>query len=165
MLSVAIGLCPRRDRQAHDDRRQRGGAPPIAGRNDFDHQSIEEPSRRSHHAAPLARLSKYSSRTSEEIKQVSTNAINMTMFVQQMVSVAIVIAGTYEFSEGRIAMGAIVATCDAGQPRRRAARQIAMTLARFRQATMSLRILDKIVDSPTIALDGRLRQSREVLKR
>ncbi|WP_283195044.1 type I secretion system permease/ATPase [Rhizobium sp. AN80A] len=93
-------------------------------------------------------LSKYSSRTSEEIKQVSTNAINMTMFVQQMVSVLIVIAGTYEFSEGRIAMGAIVATVMLASRAGAPLGQIAMTLARFRQATMSLRILDKIMEQP-----------------
>ncbi|WP_087002644.1 type I secretion system permease/ATPase [Rhizobium sullae] len=93
-------------------------------------------------------LTKYSSRTSEDIKHISTNAINLTTFIQQMVSVLIVIAGTYEFSEGRIAMGAIVATVmlagRAGAP----LGQIAMTLARFRQATMSLRILDKIMEQP-----------------
>lgn len=93
-------------------------------------------------------LTKYSSRTSEDIKHVSTNAINMTAFLQQMTSVLIVIAGTYEFAEGRIAMGAIIATVmlagRAGAP----LGQIAMTLARFRQATMSLRILDKVMEQP-----------------
>lgn len=91
-------------------------------------------------------LSKHSSRTSEEIKHISANAINMTAFLQQMTSVLIVIAGTYEFAEGRIAMGAIIATVmlagRAGAP----LGQIAMTLARFRQATMSLRILDKVME-------------------
>ena len=55
-------------------------------------------------------LMKHSSRTSEEIKHISTNAINLTALIQQIVSVLIVIAGTYEFSEGRLAMGAIIAT-------------------------------------------------------
>ncbi|MGL3607880.1 type I secretion system permease/ATPase [Rhizobium sp. G187] len=93
-------------------------------------------------------LMKHSSRTSEEIKHISTNAINLTALVQQLVGVLIVIAGTYEFSEGRLAMGAIVATVmlagRAGAP----LGQIAMTLARFRQATMSLRILDQVMDQP-----------------
>ena len=93
-------------------------------------------------------LTKYSSRTSEDIKHISTNAINMTMFIQQMVSVLIVIAGTYEFAEGRIAMGAIVATVMLASRAGAPLGQIAMTLARFRQATMSLRILDKIMEQP-----------------
>ncbi|MFD1747421.1 type I secretion system permease/ATPase [Rhizobium helianthi] len=102
--------------------------------------------------APMLRrwqeLMKGSSRTSEEIKHISSNAIYMTGFVQQMVSVLIVIAGTYEFAEGRLAMGAIVATVmlagRAGAP----LGQLAMTLARFRQATMSLRILNAVMEQP-----------------
>jgi ATP-binding cassette subfamily C protein LapB len=65
-----------------------------------------------------------------------------------MVSVLIVIAGTYEFSEGHLAMGAIIATVmlagRAGAP----LGQIAMALARFRQAMTSLKILDKIMEQP-----------------
>ncbi len=68
-------------------------------------------------------LMKHSSRTSEDIKHVSTNAINLTALIQQIVGVLIVIAGTYEFSEGRLAMGAIVATVMlASRPARRSAR-------------------------------------------
>ncbi|QRM57312.1 type I secretion system permease/ATPase [Sinorhizobium sp. BG8] len=102
--------------------------------------------------APMLRrwqeLTHHSSRTSEEIKHISSNAVNATQFLQQMVSVAIVVAGTYEFSEGRIAMGAIIAAVmlsgRAGAP----LGQITMTLARFRQATLSLRILNKIMEQP-----------------
>lgn len=93
-------------------------------------------------------LTKYSSRTSEDIKHISSNAINMTMFLQQMVSVLIVVAGTYEFADGKIAMGAIVATVMLASRAGAPFGQIAMTLARFRQATMSLRILDKIMEQP-----------------
>ncbi|MBB4571187.1 ATP-binding cassette subfamily C protein LapB [Rhizobium leucaenae] len=93
-------------------------------------------------------LTKYSSRTSEDIKHISTNAINLTMLLQQMVSVFIVVAGTYEFADGKIAMGAIVATVMLASRAGAPFGQIAMTLARFRQATMSLRILDKIMEQP-----------------
>ncbi|WP_117194793.1 type I secretion system permease/ATPase [Rhizobium terrae] len=93
-------------------------------------------------------LMKLSSRTSEDIKHISSNAVNLTNFVQQMVSVLIVIAGTYAFSEGHLAMGAIIATVmlagRAGAP----LGQIAMALARFRQAMSSLRILDQIMQQP-----------------
>lgn len=102
--------------------------------------------------APMLRrwqeLMKGSSRTSEEIKHISSNAIYMTSFVQQMVSVLIVIAGTYEFAEGRLAMGAIVATVMLSSRAGAPLGQLAMTLARFRQATMSLRILDSVMEQP-----------------
>ena len=55
-------------------------------------------------------LTKNSSRTSEKIKHISANAVNTTTFIQQSVSTLIVIAGAYEFAEGKIAMGAIIAT-------------------------------------------------------
>lgn len=93
-------------------------------------------------------LMKLSSRTSEDIKHVSSNAVNYTNFVQQMVSVMIVIAGTYEFSEGRLAMGAIIATVMLASRAGAPLGQIAMALARFRQAMMSLRILDKVMEQP-----------------
>ena len=91
---------------------------------------------------------KHSSRTSEEIKHISTNAVNLTALIQQLVSVLIVIAGTYEFSEGRLAMGAIVATVMLASRAGAPLGQIAMTLARFRQATLSLRILDQVMEQP-----------------
>ncbi len=93
-------------------------------------------------------LMKHSSRTSEEIKHISTNAINLTTLIQQLVGVLIVIAGTYEFSEGRLAMGAIVATVMLASRAGAPLGQIAMTLARFRQATLSLRILDQVMEQP-----------------
>lgn len=93
-------------------------------------------------------LMKHSSRTSEEIKHISTNAINLTALIQQLVGVLIVIAGTYEFSEGRLAMGAIIATVMLASRAGAPLGQIAMTLARFRQATLSLRILDQVMEQP-----------------
>ncbi|TPP04636.1 type I secretion system permease/ATPase [Rhizobium glycinendophyticum] len=93
-------------------------------------------------------LMKQSSRTQEAIKHISSTAMNLTTFIQQVVGVLIIIAGTYEFSEGKLAMGAIVATVmlagRAGAP----LGQIAMTLARLRQATLSLRILNKVMEQP-----------------
>lgn len=93
-------------------------------------------------------LMKLSSRTSEDIKSISSNAVNMTTFVQQMVSVLVVIAGTYQFNEGNLAMGAIIATVMLAGRTGAPLGQIAMTLARFRQATMSLNILNKIMEQP-----------------
>ena len=50
------------------------------------------------------------SATSRKRARSPVAAINLTALIQQIVGVLIVIAGTYEFSEGRLAMGAIVAT-------------------------------------------------------
>jgi ATP-binding cassette subfamily C protein LapB len=93
-------------------------------------------------------LMKQSSRTQEAIKHISSTAINLTTLIQQMVGVLIIIAGTYEFSEGRLAMGAIIATVMLASRAGAPLGQIAMTLARFRQATLSLRILNQVMQQP-----------------
>ncbi|MCV0395631.1 MAG: type I secretion system permease/ATPase [Rhizobiaceae bacterium] len=93
-------------------------------------------------------LAKKASRTSEEIKQLSSGAVNATQFVQQLVTVAIVIAGAYSFAEGEMSSGAIVATVMLSGRTVAPLNQIAMTLARLRQAMLSLRILNAIMSQP-----------------
>lgn len=99
--------------------------------------------------APLIRrwieLTKNSSQTSEEIKQMSSSAANFMQFVAQSVSIFIVIAGAYEFSQGNISTGAIIATVMLSGRTVSPLSQISMTLARMRQALLSLRILDGIM--------------------
>jgi ATP-binding cassette subfamily C protein LapB len=90
-------------------------------------------------------LSKNASHTSEKIKEISAAAANMTQFVQQMVTILIVLAGAYSFSEGHISMGAIIAAVMLSSRTVSPLGQLAMTLARLRQAILSLRILNKIM--------------------
>lgn len=90
-------------------------------------------------------LTKNASRTSEQIKQLSSAAANTTQFVQQLVSVAIIIAGAYEFSAGNVSTGEIIAVVMLAARAIAPLGQIAMTLARIRQALLSLRILNGIM--------------------
>lgn len=93
-------------------------------------------------------LSKKASLTSEEIKQLSASAANWTQFVQQLVSVVIIIAGAYEFSKGNMSSGAIIAAVMLSGRTVAPMGQIAMTLSRMRQAILSLRILDAVMEQP-----------------
>jgi ATP-binding cassette subfamily C protein LapB len=93
-------------------------------------------------------LAKRASRTSEEIKQISANAANTTGFVQQLVSIVIVVAGAYQFAEGNISTGAIIAAVMLSGRAVAPLGQIAMTLARLRQAILSLQILNSIMSQP-----------------
>ncbi|WP_370198961.1 type I secretion system permease/ATPase [Roseibium sp.] len=90
-------------------------------------------------------LTKSASNTSEEIKNLSSKALNLTQFVQQLVSIFVVIAGAYEFSEGNLSTGAIIATVMLSSRTVGPLSQIAMTLARLKQAVLSLKILDGIM--------------------
>ncbi|MDK1387950.1 type I secretion system permease/ATPase [Sinorhizobium sp. 8-89] len=93
-------------------------------------------------------LAKHSSNTSEEIKQISSWAAHATQFVQQLVTVCIVVAGAYEFTLGNISSGAIIAASMLAGRAVAPLGQIAMTLARLRQALLSLRILNSIMEQP-----------------
>ena len=93
-------------------------------------------------------LSKHAAHTSDKIKQISSAAANATQFVQQLVTVAIILAGAYAFAEGNISTGAIIATVMLSGRAVAPLGQIAMTLARLRQAMLSLRILNSIMDQP-----------------
>ncbi len=93
-------------------------------------------------------LTKNSSRTSEEIKQLSASAANATSFIQQMVSIILVIAGAFEFAKGNMSTGAIIATVMLSGRTVAPLAQITMTLARLRQASLSLSILNTIMELP-----------------
>ena len=99
--------------------------------------------------APILRrwseLTKNATRTSEEIKRLSASAANLTQFVQQFVSVLIVVAGSYEFARGNMTTGAIIATVILSGRTVAPLSQVSMTLARLRQAILSLRILNQIM--------------------
>ena len=93
-------------------------------------------------------LSKNAAHTSDQIKRISSAAANSTQFVQQLVTVGIILAGAYAFAEGDISTGAIIATVMLSGRAVAPLTQIAMTLARLRQALLSLRILNTIMDQP-----------------
>jgi len=93
-------------------------------------------------------LSKKAALTSEEIKQLSASAANWTQFVSQLVTVVIILAGAYQFSQGKMSSGAIIAAVMLSGRAVAPMGQIAMTLARLRQALLSLRILNSIMSMP-----------------
>lgn len=92
--------------------------------------------------------SKNAAKTSEAIKQLSAGAANATQFVQQLITIVVVVAGAYAFSAGDITTGAIIATVMLAGRAVAPLGQIAITLARLRQALLSLKILDTIMEQP-----------------
>ena len=93
-------------------------------------------------------LSVLSSHTSEQIKSVSSTAVNATQFIQQLVSVGIILVGAYLFQRAEVTTGAIIASVILAGRAVAPLGQITMTLARLRQALLSLQILDKIMGQP-----------------
>ncbi|TPM09047.1 MULTISPECIES: type I secretion system permease/ATPase [unclassified Mesorhizobium] len=92
--------------------------------------------------------SKNASNTSEKIKQLSAAAGNITQAIQQLVTVALVVAGAYAFSEGHVSTGAIIGTVMLASRAVAPLGQIAITLSRLRQAMLSLRMVNSIMAQP-----------------
>ncbi|MGR6468398.1 type I secretion system permease/ATPase [Rhizobium sp. PAMB 3182] len=92
-----------------------------------------------------SQLSSNASRTGENIKRLSAWTANVTQFIQQVAYVAIIVGGFYEFSAGNITSGAIVAASMLSSRAVAPLSQLALTIARFRQAMLSLRIVDGIM--------------------
>jgi len=95
-----------------------------------------------------AEHSKNASNTSEKIKQLSAAAGNITQAIQQLVTVALIVAGAYAFSEGHVSTGAIIGTVMLAGRAVAPLGQIAITLSRLRQAMLSLRIVNSIMAQP-----------------
>jgi ATP-binding cassette subfamily C protein LapB len=92
--------------------------------------------------------SKNAANTSEKIKQLSAAAGNITSAIQQMVTVALIVAGAYAFSEGHVSTGAIIGSVMLASRAVSPLGQIAITLSRFRQAMLSLRMVNSIMAQP-----------------
>ncbi|MDW6026547.1 type I secretion system permease/ATPase [Mesorhizobium sp. BAC0120] len=93
-------------------------------------------------------LSKNAAHTSERIKQLSAAAANITQFIQQLVTVVIIVMGAYIFAAGDITTGAIIAAVMLSGRAVAPLAQIAITLSRLRQALLSLKILNGIMAQP-----------------
>lgn len=105
---------------------------------------------------------KFASRTSESIKSLSATGLNLTQFLSQLVTLGIIVGGTYRFSEGEISMGAIIATVMLASRAIAPLSQIAMTLSRARQAKLSLSILNEVMSLPDDRLITQNFVNREV---
>lgn len=84
--------------------------------------------------------------TAEEIKSLTSFGVNLSQFIQQLVTVGIIVGGTYAFAEGNISTGALIATVILSSRALAPLSQIAMTLTRARQALLSIKLLDEIMN-------------------
>jgi len=88
------------------------------------------------------------SRTAENLRFISAIGMNFTAFVQQLVTVGVVVIGVYMFDNGDVSPGAIIASVILAGRAVAPLGQIASTLGRSQQAFHSLSILNQIMDVP-----------------
>jgi ATP-binding cassette subfamily C protein LapB len=88
------------------------------------------------------------SRTSANLRFLSSVGLNFTTFIQQLVTVGIIIVGVYLFDQGEISPGALIAAVILAGRAVAPLGQVASTIARSQQAFHSLRTLDEIMSTP-----------------
>jgi ATP-binding cassette, subfamily C, bacterial LapB len=84
----------------------------------------------------------------ERIRKLSSVSTSTSFFVQQMITVWIVIGGVYRFAEGDMSMGAIIATVILANRATAPLGQLASMLTRARHAFHALKVLDAIMALP-----------------
>ena len=84
-------------------------------------------------------------RSTEKVRGFSINMINVTIMVQQAVTVGLIIVGTYLFDAGEISMGGIIATVMLASRAVAPLGSVAGTLSRLQQSLISLKNLNDIM--------------------
>lgn len=93
-------------------------------------------------------LNEKASRTGVKMRHISSFALNWAGFIQQMVSVWIVIAGVYLISLGELSMGGLIACVLLSGRALAPLSQIAGLMTRARQSMQSLEHLDELMKKP-----------------
>src|SRR5215217_2500697 len=92
------------------------------------------------------RYSSMSAATSEEMRRLTGVAVNLASLSQQLISVGLLIGGFYQFNEGNMSMGAIIAIVMLAGRAMSPVGQFAFLITRARQALTTMDSLQKLMD-------------------
>ena len=92
------------------------------------------------------RYSSMSAATSEEMRRLTGVAVNLASLSQQLISVGLLIGGFYQFNEGNMSMGAIIAIVMLAGRAMSPVGQFAFLITRARQAFTTMDSLQKLMD-------------------
>lgn len=93
-------------------------------------------------------LSEKSSRTSFKSKKISSFTQYWAMFIQQLVTVVIVIGGVYLIAAGEVSMGALIASVLLSGRAMAPLAQVSGLMIRFSQSNQALKQLDELMKKP-----------------
>jgi ATP-binding cassette subfamily C protein LapB len=105
-----------------------------------------------------------SARWSAEARQWALSAANLATFLQQMVSVGVVVFGVYLISDGLLSMGGLIAAVMLSGRAVVPLAQIAGLLTRFFQASTALQTLNEVMKMPVERPEGKVFVTRPVLQ-
>ena len=103
-------------------------------------------------------------RWSAQARAWTLSATGLATFLQQMVSVGVVVFGVYLIAEGRISMGALIASVMLSGRAVVPLAQTAGLMTRFFQASTALQTLNQIMQLPVDRADGQVFVTRPVLQ-
>lgn len=86
--------------------------------------------------------------TAHQLRRISSFGLNLSAFVQQLVTVGVVVVGAYLFQEGEVSSGAIIASVILAGRAVAPLGQLASTFARSQQALSSFRTLNTLMKMP-----------------
>ena len=105
-----------------------------------------------------------SARWGAEARQWALSAANLASFLQQMVSVGVVVFGVYLISDGALSMGGLIAAVMLSGRAVVPLAQIAGLLTRFFQASTALETLNEVMKMPVERPEGKVFVTRPVLQ-
>ncbi len=97
----------------------------------------------------LSRWKRYadmSAGTQENMRRLTAVAVNLASFSQQMISVGLLVGGFYQFNEGNMSMGAIIAIVMLAGRAMAPVGQFAFLITRARQAFITMDSLQQLMD-------------------
>lgn len=103
-------------------------------------------------------------RWTAEARQWALSATNLATFLQQMVSVGVVVTGVYLIADGVLSMGALIAAVMLSGRIVVPMAQIAALLTRYFQASTALGSLNEIMQMPVQRPDGKVFVTRPVIQ-
>ncbi|MGE4011158.1 MAG: type I secretion system permease/ATPase [Alphaproteobacteria bacterium] len=103
------------------------------------------------------------SKSALKVRTLSTLATFITNFTTQLASVAVVIVGVYLIFEGHLTVGALIACTMLTGRAMAPLSQVAAIMTRFNQSMVSLRTLDKVMQTPIERPQGKNFVHRPVL--
>ena len=92
------------------------------------------------------RYSSMSAATSEEMRRLTAVAVNLASLSQQLISIGLLIGGFYQFNEGNMSMGAIIAIVMLAGRAMAPVGQFAFLITRARQALTTMDSLQKMME-------------------
>ncbi len=102
-------------------------------------------------------------RWNAQARQWALSATNLATFLQQLVSVGVVVSGVYLISDGLLTMGALIAAVILSGRAVMPLAQIAALLTRYYQASTALKTLNEIMQMPVERPNGKVFVTRPVL--